>query len=129
MPLDLSKPVQTRDGRKVRILCTDAGGRRPVVGLLEARHHLDESVVWRWGTQGLDRDDGSDLRSVPSDLVNVPEPERIGWLNIYENGHGRLAGGSRADADNAHMDLVFRSANPRIACIEVKYRPGQGLET
>lgn len=30
-PLDLKRPVQTRDGRKVRILCTD---RKPIVGSL-----------------------------------------------------------------------------------------------
>ncbi len=33
--LDFTKPVTTRDGRAVRILCTDGQGRRPVVGFVE----------------------------------------------------------------------------------------------
>lgn len=33
--IDFTKPCQTRDGRPVRILCTDAAGRNPIVGLIQ----------------------------------------------------------------------------------------------
>jgi len=32
MSLDFSKPVRTRDGREVRILCADASNSKPVIG-------------------------------------------------------------------------------------------------
>ena len=34
MPLDFSRPIQTRDGRKVRILCTDRNAHYPIVGII-----------------------------------------------------------------------------------------------
>ena len=34
-PIDWSKPVRTKDGRAVRVLCTDGPGDYPVVGLAQ----------------------------------------------------------------------------------------------
>lgn len=80
-PVDLTKPVQTRDGRAARILCTD-------------RKHLDCPVV------ALVLVDGSELvRSFypdgrylggganDNDLVNVP-PKVVSeaYRNIYRDG-------------------------------------------
>lgn len=80
-PVDLTKPVQTRDGKPVRILCTD-------------RRHLDCHVV------ALVLVDGNELvRSFypdgrylggganDNDLVNVP-PKVVSeaYLNIYSTG-------------------------------------------
>lgn len=33
--IDLTKPLQTRDGRPVRLLCADAKGPAPLVGLID----------------------------------------------------------------------------------------------
>lgn len=80
--LDLTKPIQTRDGRPVRILCTDAqtpkfGGRvRPVIGL--ARNPTGEDSLLWW------REDGTHDACTNYDLVNVPPPKveetRQVWL-------------------------------------------------
>jgi len=64
--LDFTKPVQTKDGRKVRILCTDAPGDYPVVGLLG-------NTPYSWTIDGK-YNRGllvHDLR----DLVNAPRKE------------------------------------------------------
>lgn len=39
-PIDWNKPVVTRDGRKVRVLCTDAGVHRPVIALVDTADDL-----------------------------------------------------------------------------------------
>lgn len=115
MPLDLSKPVQTRDGRKVRILCTDGHESWPIVGLIEGVTYPD---VWRA--------DGSYGAINPhADIVNVPEPERTGWVNIYEC---RARGSKVHDTKTAADCVALDTGWARIACIEVKYRPGQGLD-
>jgi hypothetical protein len=72
--IDFSKPVQTRDGRKVRILCTDGatevdGKKYPIVGLFEEGGSLFPQV---WGIDGSFRYEG--LNS--SDLTNVPPPKQ-----------------------------------------------------
>lgn len=110
--LDLSKPVQTRDGRKVRILCTDRRGPAPVIGLVEC---ASSEALLLWSKDGK----FSDYIS-PSDLVNVPEPERTGWLVV--GGAGAYLYKTRETAAHCFRGLEHD------AIVEVKYRPGQGIE-
>jgi hypothetical protein len=75
---DPTKPVQTRDGRPARILCTDrASPLYPIVALVrtekggEVSHYVTETgQSWR------------DEQESGSDLVNIPE-KREGWINVY----------------------------------------------
>lgn len=69
--LDLSKPIKTRDGSPVRILCTDAtitscGERQPIVGIVG-------DVVCSWDMKGTYN---PSVNPSDMDLVNVP-PEKI----------------------------------------------------
>lgn len=43
--IDMSKKYQTRDGTVARILCTDADGERPVVGMIDG-------CIYRWRPDG-----------------------------------------------------------------------------
>lgn len=72
-PLDLTKPVQTRDGRNVRVLCTDGPGELPVVGFIGGG-----AVAIQWPVDG--RYPGGGARDL--DLINAPRTfER--WFNVY----------------------------------------------
>jgi hypothetical protein len=123
MTLDLSKPVQTRDGRKVRILCTDAKGDFRIAGLIDEGRH---EYAATWGMTGRMELGGLS----PSDLVNVPEPERTVWLNVYEG--GQIIGYDSKEMADLSTCWIVNGSNrqlSRIACAPFKYRPGQGLET
>lgn len=62
---DPTKPVQTRDGYKTRIICTDAKGDYPIVALVT---HGEVEVAWAY------RSDGKlGYGQQHSDLINVPE--------------------------------------------------------
>lgn len=75
--VDLSKPVQTRGGRKARIICTDRsyvgidGDAWPILALVETASRNNKEEIYAYCFEG-DR-----LRSVFSnkslDLINVPE--------------------------------------------------------
>jgi len=115
--IDWTKPVQTRDGRKARVLCTDiVGGFNPVVAAyidgcaeLVALYSID-------GKYFASSDDN------PRDLINIPEKQVIEyWVNIYQSLHPGL-----------HLTKALAecsSAPNRIACIRVKqeYTVGEGL--
>lgn len=76
MKLDITKPVQTRDGRPVRILCTDKKGNYPVVGLVT--NNDGSETVNSYRHDGVYYSAGvSD-----ADLVNAPERKER-WLNMY----------------------------------------------
>ena len=78
MTLDFTRPVTTRDGRAVRILCTDAGGHLPVVGLIG-------SAVRRWQLDGTALDSPYKHED---DIINPPVKRR-GWVNLYKDCNGK----------------------------------------
>ena len=64
--LDLTKPVQTRDGRPVRILATDLRSEYPVTGII-SHPGYDEVETWTLDGAFVSSDEH------PDDLVNVPD--------------------------------------------------------
>lgn len=69
--LDFSKPIRTRDGQAVRILCVDANCKtgdivQPIVGIVA------NGVLAAWGENGAYMPG----RDSPLDLVNVPLPKK-----------------------------------------------------
>lgn len=74
--ISMDKKYRTRDGRDVRILCVDAGGIFPVVGI------VDFGAI-TWTSDGLSQPMLSSCS--PFDLIEVVEPEtRTIWVNVYE---------------------------------------------
>ena len=77
MKFDPTKPVQTCDSRKARIICTDANNHQPIVALITeqdgheyTRNYTKDGFYYI----GAGRSD--------SDLINIPE-RRIMWTNVY----------------------------------------------
>lgn len=73
---DPSKKVVTRDGREVRIICTDAKGDEPIVALIY-NNIRDEENVYTYNRDGLFYKNDSCL-----DLFFAPT-KREGWVNVY----------------------------------------------
>ena len=71
--IDFTKPVRTKSGRAVRILCTDGPEPEPIIGIVS---DIGSLLTWR-----------PDGRFMPGrideiDLENVSE-ETFVWLNVY----------------------------------------------
>lgn len=114
MRIDWDKPVQTRDGRSVRILCTDMeGGSDTVAGIVKDTDSGFETAE-SWRPDGRYFSDES-----PTDLVNVPERHEA-WVNGYSDG-ACFAHRTREDADENASHIR------RIACIKVEFEEGEGL--
>jgi len=119
MKVDLAKKYQTRNGHPVRILCIDAKGEQPVVGLYltntgtgkEAEVPTNWFLDGRWSCN----DQGSDL-----DLVEVPKKiERTFWANIYPDNPMPALHISKDQADRL-------ASEGRIACVQVKILAEEG---
>ena len=78
-PFDPTKPVQTRSGKKARIICTDRRGHneRPIIALVD--HGGNETVLSYYPDGTLEGDD--------NDLVNIPETVTV-WITVH-----RIEGG------------------------------------
>ena len=77
MSIDFTKPLQTRNGRKLRLLCTGAPGDYPVICLREDDKVLMsftlDGALYKW-----------EPANHPSNLMNVPEEVTVDvWVNVY----------------------------------------------
>ena len=91
-----SRQVVTRDGRKVRIVCTDKSGlyTPPIVALITLPS--GEEIVkcfWEDGTEV----NGNESRN---DLFFAPEKHE-GWMNLYKKGFGIVIGDLVSNSEEA----------------------------
>ncbi len=118
--LDLTKPVQTLDGRKARILCTDLEGDDGYTIVAAVHHSKHVEDVHRYTRGGV----WSKGKASGLDLVNVHEKVRVkGWLNINEDGGMHFL----PETDRGTANLYARKN--RIACVEIdmEVEKGHGL--
>ena len=74
-----SRKLVTRDGRKVRIICTDRVGIFPIIGLISSDSIADfEEIVW-YTKEGV-CDTSTEKRH---DLFFASQSHE-GWINIYK---------------------------------------------
>lgn len=94
--LDLNKPVQTRDGRKARIICTDRDAARPIVALVAVAGREMATARCRDGRIHPSHSHGGDLVNVPEEPVVTTR-----FLNIYPHRSGPGINVFSYDSSNA----------------------------
>ena len=72
-----SQKVVTRDGREVRIICTDAKGDEPIIALVY-NNIREEENVYTYNRDGYFYNN----EYSPLDLC-LPTTKKEGWVNIY----------------------------------------------
>lgn len=108
--LELAKqkhPVQTRDGRSVRIICYNREDKDyPIVALV--KNHFDKEIIEEYTING--KYDIHVLRS-DADLFMAPT-KKEGWINLFKDkGYTRLAG-SRLIHDSKEAALYSVNNSP-----------------
>lgn len=139
--LDLTKPMQTRDGREAQAILAPDGF---LYGWYRGGHHACNGFGrGKWDGDGRYYPSSQDVSNgsprapsagmlehaakTPNDLVNIPEKRTIKvWMNIYGAGAINFSGfwPTRHEADS-------NRGGGRIACIEreITYTVGEGLES
>lgn len=84
MKIEMGKRYQTRDGRPVRLLCTDKKGEFPVVGVVPYDDGGAEDMEEWTSTGGYYSDQDGD-----TDLDLVPMLEKV-TVNVYRCLDGRV---------------------------------------
>ena len=74
-----SQKVVTRDGREVRIICTDAKGDEPIIALVY-NNIRDEENVYTYNRDGYFYGDNYDCL----DLFFAPV-KKEGWVNLFKD--------------------------------------------
>lgn len=100
------------NGQKVRILCRDARGYYPIVGLCLLTDGTE--IVMRW------TGDGTSGETSSYDLRPLTPKKHVRWVNCYPDSSEQVgyAYSSKEEADR-------RAVPTRTACIRVEYTEGQ----
>jgi hypothetical protein len=120
--LDLTKPVQRRDGGVARLICTDVKDERAILsgqvtsekGVEIVFHHYPDGRCFFGENNAYD-------------LVNVPEPPRVHvrYFNVYRSDYdadGVRTGSGVVNRRIADEHSVNRN---RIACKRVEFTEGE----
>lgn len=105
-----SRKVVTRDGKNVRIRCTDAKGECPVIGLVDCKDNEIPLSFTEKGRIGV---------NVPDSDVDLffSTKNHEGWINLYRNFDGKIFGGNVfATKDDAKYEN-----NLAIATIKIEW--------
>ena len=106
-----NRKVVTRDGRSVRIICTDAKGDFPVVALVEIYNGAEN--VFRLEENGHFYYDTEDSR----DLFFAPE-KKSAWINLYKMNSiispGPRAYDTKEEAESAAGDKSYYISTIKI---------------
>lgn len=126
---DITKPVMTRNGQKVRILCTDAPTvylsefAQPIVGI------AGDLQPMAWGVDGKFVPDSPNPD--PMDLVNVPPKTHTGalWMNVYDMKDIDGNHITEACSQKINADVFAQNCEPykkRVARVMVPYSWTEG---
>ena len=102
-----SKEVVTRDGKTVRILCTDADSNKPIVALVRTGH-FEQVVKYDKDGVGL---------TYANDLFFVTVKNR-GWVEVYESQDGEKFPGGIIYKTKEEAEKKASSSRLSIAKIE-----------
>ena len=98
---DASRRVVTRDGREVRILCTDRISKFPIIALVFDTTQQEEVVVTfpKDGKYAAQR--GEQLL----DLFFAPS-KREGWVNVFRNKEGSYTENSIYETEKRAKEVI-----------------------
>ena len=97
---DTSRRVVTRNGRSVRIICTDRIGNFPIIALVFDKEHHDEGVM------SFQKDGKYDPRKEQSlDLFFAPT-KREGWVNVFRNKEGSYTENSIYETEKRAKEVI-----------------------
>lgn len=126
-PFDPTKPVQTRDGRKARIVCTDMD--HSSWGLTGVAVHTSLPIRQREGTEEVlffdittGRAKGNTVER-PYDLVNVPVRTST-WENMYKDTSGGSLYHDKETASLSSSNFCKRWGRERIGYLRRDYEDG-----
>ena len=109
---NLSQKIVTRNGRSVKIVCTDAKNEFPIVALVT---NDDKEVLMDYNNNGkVSPDEMTDL-----DLFFAPT-KREGWINIFKNNNGTYTSISIYQTKN-EAEKVGKESNYYISTHKIEW--------
>lgn len=118
--IDTSRPLRTRNGARVTILCSNARGDMPIVGLV---HNEEGDEVYTWKADG-----SFQLGGPESCLDLVYGGEHKVYLPVFEDGTGGGMPTDLGDDGAAQVNSRLQDVDPQARLILGLVYDGRRLE-
>ena len=112
---DPSQKVVTRDGRTVRIICTDAKGDEPIVALLYNKIR-DEENVYTYNRDGYFYENNDSCL----DLFFAPI-KREGWVNLYKDRNGAYSSNFIFETEKRAKEVIGEKHTTYLTTIKIAW--------
>lgn len=122
--IDTSRPLRTRSGARVSILCSNARGDMPIVGMV---HSEKEDEVYTWKADGSYGSFQTHGLESGLDLVYVDEYKV--YLPVFEDGTVGGMPTDLGDAGAAQVNSRLHHVNPHARFILELVYDGRRLES
>ena len=110
-----SRKVVTRDGRKVRVLCTDRKGAALIIALVNGGLPDCEELCYSFFPDGKKYENYES----DADLFFAPE-KKVGWMNLYKKNSGLVIGDLVHNSEEAAKKTVAGDED-YIATIKIEW--------
>ena len=110
-----SQKVITRDGREVRIICTDAKGDEPIIALVY-NNIREEENVYTYNRDGyFYKNNDSCL-----DLFFAPV-KREGWVNLYKDRNGAYPSNFIFETEKRAKEVIGEKHTTYLTTIKIEW--------
>ena len=109
-----NRKIVTKDGRPVRIICTDAKGKYPVIGLALNKEEVEVPENYTENGYYLTNDRCDD------DIFFAPE-KKEGWVSVYRNERGSIFFSKPYPTKEEAIDALYDDKDTRIDTIKVTW--------
>ena len=107
------RKVVTREGKPVRIICTDVKDKYPIVGVADLGDNREDTYTFT--QDGAYIEGCEDVR----DLFFAPE-RKEGWVNVYRNERGPIFFGRPYNTEEEALDELYDDKYTRIYTTKIE---------
>ena len=108
-----SRKIVTRDGREVRIVCTDMKGKYPIVALI---CEGDEERVYYHSKDGYWLNNSG----TKYDLFFAPT-KREGWVNLYKDRNGAYPSNFIFETEKRAKEVIGKKHTTYLTTIKIEW--------
>ena len=110
-----SQKVVTRDGREVRIVCTDAKNEEPIIALVY-NNIREEENVYTYNRDGYFYKDNQ----CSLDLFFAPI-KREGWVNLYKDRNGAYPSNFIFETEKRAKEVIGKKHTTYLTTIKIEW--------
>lgn len=109
-----SKKVVTRDGREVRIICTDMKSEYPLIALItDKKDNTESPFVYTKNGRYFFEETNNDLFFAPI--------KREGWINLYKDRNGAYSSNFIFETEKRAKEIIGEKHTTYLTTIKIEW--------